>query len=128
VDKDQEIADFIKDIKNKFPAVAVRIDKWIERMGCDPEDKMYTCMMEAFLQATTDAIKEYDEQSANAHLTYMSEKLKKASVIEHEYIDVYYVESLMWDIKDEKNWQWGWKLIPENLKELYKGIWGEPDF
>jgi len=34
----------------------------------------------------------------------------------------------MWDIKDKEKLKWGWSLIPENLKELYKETWGEPDF
>ncbi|WP_019865347.1 DUF7674 family protein [Methylovulum miyakonense] len=126
--KDQEIAKFIDEIRDKFPDVSIQIDKWMLRQGLEPEDKWYWDMMEAFSQATTDAIKNSDEQLALSHLSFVSEKLKIASKIEEEFIDVYYVESLMWDIKDKEKLKWGWSLIPENLKELYKETWGEPDF
>jgi hypothetical protein len=43
-------------------------------------------------------------------------------------IDVAYVESLMWDIKDDKLKQKGWKLIPTNLRALYVAMWGEQPF
>ena len=89
---------------------------------------MFTAMMEAFSQATTNAIRKYDETTALAHLNYMSEKLKTATAIEKEFIDVYYVESLLWDIKDMKVKKWGWCLIPGNLQALYVALWGEPKF
>jgi hypothetical protein len=58
----------------------------------------------------------------------MSHKLTNATNAEKEYIDVYYVESLLWDIKDSELRKWGWSLIPENLKELYIGVWGAQRF
>jgi hypothetical protein len=58
----------------------------------------------------------------------MSGKLRTASKTVEEYIDVSYVESLKWDIKDKKTLKWDWNLIPENLKELYRETWGDPDF
>jgi len=51
--------------------------------------------------------------------------LKNANEIEREYIDVYYTEPLMWDIKDQKLRSWGWKLFPKNIKQLYEEMWGE---
>ena len=128
MDKDQEITKFIDEIRDKYPDVSRKIDKWMVHQGYEPEDKMYPSMIEAFSQATTDAIKKQDKEASLSHLNYMSGKLKTASKVEEEYIDVYYVEPLMWDIKDKKILKWGWSLIPENLKELYKEVWGEPDF
>ena len=55
----------------------------------------------------------------------MSNRLKNATEVEREYIDVYYTEPLMWDIKDKKLKSWGWKLFPENIKQLYENMWGK---
>jgi len=125
MDKDQITENFISAIKREFPDVGSRIDKQMEDLEIDPEDKMYTQMFECFSQATTDAIKAKDSETASKHLTYMSNKLKHANEVEREYIDVYYTEPLMWDIKDPKLRAWGWKLFPENIKQLYKDMWGE---
>jgi len=57
----------------------------------------------------------------------MPRKLEYASGIEKKYIDTYYTESLMWDIKDQKLKSWGWKLFPENIKRLYENMWGKKD-
>ena len=94
-------------------------------LGFDAEHTMYADMMECFSQATTDAIKVKDSETALSHLRYMSNKLKYASEVEREYIDVYYAESLMWDIKDKKLKSWGWKLFPNNIKKLYENMWGK---
>lgn len=123
--KDQIAEAFISAIKQEFPDVGLRIEKEMKELGFDKEDKMYTQMFECFSQATTDAIKEKDSETVKKHLNYMSEKLKHASDVEKEYIDVYYTEPLMWDIKDPKIKAWGWKLFPQNIKQLYEEMWGE---
>ncbi|WP_350595102.1 MULTISPECIES: hypothetical protein [unclassified Pseudoalteromonas] len=128
IDKDVEVETFLGEIKQRFPEVANRIELNNNRMGYEPDDKMYTAEMETFSQTTTDAIKAGDHDRALNYLKYMSEKLLVASVIEREYIDVYYVESLLWDIKDKKIKQAGWLLIPSNLKQLYIEMWGNPSF
>lgn len=127
-EKDLEIEKFIFEIRDKFPDVADRMDKWLNHLGLEPEDSMYTSMFEAFSQATTDAIKMRDEDTALKHLTYMSQKLINATTAVAEYIDVYYVESLLWDIKDNELRKWGWSLIPKNLQDLYIGVWGAQRF
>jgi hypothetical protein len=125
MDRDQIAENFISAIKREFPDVGERIDKQIEALELEPEDKMYTQMFECFSQATTDAIKEKNSETASKHLNYMSNKLKNASEVEREYIDVYYTEPLMWDIKDRKLKSWGLKLFPANIKKLYEGMWGD---
>jgi hypothetical protein len=122
--KDLEIEKFILEIREVFPDVAARIDGWLNHLGFEPEDKMYTSMFEALSQATADTIKIRDKDTALKHLKYMSQKLTNATNAEREYIDVYYVEPLLWDIKDSELRKWGWSLIPENLRELYVGVWG----
>ena len=125
MDRDKIAENFISAIKREFPDVGKRIDEQMKALELDFEDKMYTQMFECFSQATTDSIKEKDSETALKHLNYMSNKLKHASDVEREYIDVYYTESLMWDIKDKKLKAWGWKLFPENIKQLYENMWGK---
>ena len=125
MDKDQIAESFIAAVMREFPDVGSRIEKQMKDLELDPEDKMYTQMFECFSQATTDAIKAKDSETVLKHLTYMSNKLKHANEVEREYIDVYYTEPLMWDIKDQKLRAWGWKLFPKNIKQLYEAMWGE---
>jgi hypothetical protein len=67
-EKDLEIEKFILEIRDLFPDVAGRINSWLNHLGIEPEDKMYTSMFEAFSQATTDAIKIRDKDTALKHL------------------------------------------------------------
>ncbi|PSF14879.1 DUF7674 family protein [Marinobacter shengliensis] len=123
--ENEELKLFIDEIVHRFPAVGEKMQLWLEYQGFD--DFTPTAMMEAFSQATTEAMARRDEETVVAHLRYVSEKLTRASAKEREYIDVYYVESLMWNL-DKQGKKWGWGLIPPNLKELYIGMWGDPDF
>jgi hypothetical protein len=66
-----------------------------------------------------------DEASVVEHLSFMSQLLQKADAAVREYIDVSYVESLMWNL-DEETTEWAWRLFPENLKSVYLAMWGEP--
>lgn len=125
VDKDHIIDQLISSIKREFPDVGLFIERQMKSLGLEPEDKMYAQMFECFSQSTTDAIKKKDSDTASKHLVYMSNKLKYASDIEREYIDVYYVEPLMWDIKERNIKSWGWKLFPRNIKALYEAMWGK---
>jgi len=127
MDNVQIAENFISALKREFPKVGNLIDKRMADLGFDAENTMYADMMECFSQATTDAIKIKDSETASKHLRYMSNKLKNASEVEKEYIDVYYTEPLMWDIKDKKLKSWGWKLFPNNIKMLYESMWGKQD-
>ena len=125
--RDQIARDFIAEIKTTFPDVGSLIDKRMADLGFGAKDTMFADMMECFSQATTNAIKAKDLETATKHLDYISKKLNSASEVEREYIDAYYTESLMWDIKDRKIKSWGWNLFPTNIKKLYEGMWGEQD-
>ena len=56
-----------------------------------------------------------------------SRSLATADAAVREYIDVCYVETLMWNL-DPQSRKWAWPLIPGNLKRLYVAMWGEPRF
>jgi hypothetical protein len=126
--KDQEAEALISDIRRQFPDVAEKIDERLEHFGLSAGDNAYSTMFEAFSQATTDAIKHQDGSTVSSHLAFMSQKLASATSAQREYIDVYYVEPLMWDIRQRRRKRWAWNLMPENLQELYIRVWGKPDF
>lgn len=128
VEQKSEIDIFIQEIRAKFPEVSKFMNSMLERQGYNLEDKAHAVEMEAFSQATNDAINAGNLSLAKSYLSYVSRKLNIASPKETEYIDVYYVESLLWDVQDSRIKKRGWSIIPENLKALYVDMWGEPAF
>lgn len=126
--KDIIIEEFLHEIRMKFPEVSEKLDEWMEIQGWEPEDKMYAAIMEQFSQITTDAFKEYFDEKAKGYLEYMSLKLENANEIEREYIDTYFVESLMWDVQSGTIRKRCWNLMPKNLQELYSNFWGRKLF
>ena len=125
MNKDQALEIFINAIKAEFPEEGIKLDRLMSDLGIAPEDRMHTEFFEGFSQITTDAIKTGDSDTALRHLNFMSRKLSMASAVEREYIDVYYTEPLMWDIKDKETRSKGWKLFPENIKLLFEAMWGK---
>lgn len=115
----------VDEIRSAFPAEAAKIDGRLARQGF--EDAPYT-WVERFSQLTTDAIKRGDAATAVAHLKVVSRLLAGGDELTQRCIDTAYVESLMWDVKDEKAKQAGWKLMPGNLRRLYVAMWGEQPF
>ena len=85
-------------------------------------------LIERFSQLTTEAIARFDDRTAMAYLEFMNQQLRLGDTDVQKIIDVYFVESLMWNINDKKRKQWGWSLIPEPMKTLYVAMWGNPDF
>lgn len=122
--KNTIIKKFLLEIRIKFPEVSVRLDEWMRLEEYEPEDRMYAATLEQFSQITTDAFKNSDEEKAKAYLEYMSQKLLHADETETEYIDIYYIESLMWNDSDKARRKKCWKLMPENLQTLYFDFWG----
>ena len=91
-------------------------------------NEVWTMLIERFSQLTTDAIARGDENAAKRYLKFMEEQYNRGGNDCKKAIDTYYVESLLWNIKDMKVKKWGWSLIPDTLKELYVAMWGEPKF
>ena len=107
----------LEDICKTFPEVRPLIER------LDPH--MTTEHMEAFATATTKELGQINPARGVAYLTYMSEKLRIATVERRKFIDVYYVEHLFWQASPVAIKQ-GWKLVPENLKSLYLAFYGKP--
>jgi len=110
-------------IAGRFPDEARRADTRLVDGYFDPD--AHATWLEEFSQATTDAMKKRDEKAVKDQLSFMSEQLVHGDAVVRQHIDVFYVESLMWDL-DETLKSWAWGLIPSNLKELYVAMWGEP--
>ncbi|MCG6878419.1 MAG: hypothetical protein LJE96_04630 [Deltaproteobacteria bacterium] len=127
-DDDIIIENFIDEIRVKFPEVLSDLDEWMELQGYEPEDRMYTSLMERFSQITTDSFKNKNEDRAKSYLEYMSRKLVNATDMEKEYIDVYYVESLMWDDFSGERRKKCWEFMPKNLQSLYLKCWGRKTY
>lgn len=113
---DQEIRQFIEDIQSKFPGVISLMYKHEE---CE-----FAFRMEEFANLTTFAFNENRLAEAEKHLSYMSQKLDSASPEELEYINTYYVEHLFWKATPD-GIQFGWPLVPNNLKKLYIDFHGK---
>ena len=119
---DPSVRKLLLGIWHTFPDVALRMKRVARQRGAV---WFATCaMMEEFSQATTDAMRVRDEASVRAHLHYVEAVLRTADAITLEYIDVYYVECLMWDL-DEPAKKWAWARMPSSLKALYINFWGK---
>jgi hypothetical protein len=117
----------VERVRTAFPAEAQAVDAVLLQDGFVPLEAP-NIWVERFSQRTTDALKGGDTARAGEHLKFISHMLDGADEPTIRCIDVSYVESLMWDIKDVKRKAEGWKLVPANLRQLYIAMWGEQPF
>jgi hypothetical protein len=115
----------VESIRRAFPKEAAQVDAIVQRDGFE---NAHCIWVEHFSQLTTNAIRARDYEKSKARLILLSGVLSRGDSATKRCIDVAYVESLMWDIKDDKVKREGWKLIPENLRLLYVGMWGQRPF
>ncbi|MHC6646476.1 DUF7674 family protein [Alteromonas sp. HB246098] len=111
-----EIRQFLNEICTKFPNVVPLMEK---HEKCE-----HPFLMEEFANLTTILFNQGNLEEALEQLQYMSEKLETASKAEFEYIDVYYTEHLFWEGTRE-GIEYGWPLVPDNLKKLYLDFHGK---
>lgn len=117
----------VERLRAAFPEDAARADKRAFDHGFEPGEAPYS-WVEHFSQLTTDAIKGQDFATAERHMREVSAILAAGDEEVIRCIDVAYVESLMWDIRDDKRKAEAWKLVPGNLRRLYVAMWGEKPF
>ena len=79
---------------------------------------------EEFVERTNEAIRRRDEAVVMQHLNFFSAQLDWADDDVRRVIDVNYVENLLGRL-DKRSQRWGWRRIPQNLKELYLAFWGK---
>ena len=118
---DPSVRKLLIGIWKKYPSVALRMKRRAREIGA----VWYatTEMMEEFSKATTEAMERRDEATVRGHLNHVSAVLSDADPKTFEYIDVYYVEVLMYDLDIESK-EWAWPLVPVNLQTLYLKFWG----
>lgn len=129
--KDRDEIELLNAIYDEFPEVAKDLDYTLKyNWEYEPHERneMWTGLIERFSQLTTDAISRVDENTAKQYLSFMEGHYLRGSENVKKAINICFVESLLWDIKDEKTKKWGWSLIPKPLQQLYIGLWGEPKF
>lgn len=118
--------DIVLSVRASFREAAEDIDA--NMLSCGYDEDATHAWLERFSQLTTDAIKRKDFDTARGHLSLMSRLLSSCGEEATKCIDVAYVESLLWDIRDETLKREGWKIIPANLRALYLAMWRERDF
>jgi len=117
----------VEAIRSAFPEDASAVDARMTREGFETAEAPHI-WVEYFSQKTTDALKGDASGTAEAHLRLLSQLLDTGDEATKRCIDVSYVESLMWDIKDENRKRAGWQLVPDNLRRLYVAMWGQQPF
>ncbi|WP_444942895.1 hypothetical protein ACJJIK_12275 [Microbulbifer sp. ZKSA006] len=110
-----ELQAFLDEIRGKFPEVGPLMDQH--------DEIMTTSKMEEFANATSRAFANSDIDTGLSYLNYVNEKLNFASDVEREYIDVYYVEHLFWNLP-QRAIDLGWPLVPTKLQKLYMDFHG----
>ena len=115
----------VESVRATFPVEGARVDAILLQEGYDYAPNIW---LERFSQFTTDAIKQGNVALAAEHFTLFSALVAGADEATTRCIDVAYVESLMWDIKEDKLKRKGWQLMPANLRNLYVAVWGELPF
>ena len=86
-----------------------------------------TGMMEEFARETQRAVSRGNPQVAKLHFEFLSTRLRQGDPIDREYIDVYYVESILYGVNEIVAKEL-WSLMPASLKQLYVAMWGAPKF
>lgn len=117
----------VAEVRAAFPLDAAVIDRLMKQDYFDVDESPHI-WLEHFSQHTTDAIVAADYAVAEAHLKFMSGLLEGADEETIRCIDVTYVESLLWDISDQKIKAKGWGLLPEKIRSLYVEMWGVQPF
>jgi hypothetical protein len=127
MDKDRDIRKFIKTIRRALPDAAAETDDIMHKRDFDSEADAGSLWVEALADVTNMCIRRRDQDEVRKQLDFFSKQLDQGTDTVKNYIDVSYVENLMWDLapKDKK---WVWPLILENLKKLYVTMWGKPIF
>jgi hypothetical protein len=115
----------VEAIRAAWPEEAALIDADMSRCGYENAPHAW---IERFSQFTTNAIGRGEFSTATRQLLLLSQLLAAGDEETAKCIDVAYVESLMWDVKDPEMKREGWKLMPENLRALYLQMWGKRAF
>ena len=127
MDKDAEIRDFIRTIRNALPNAAEKTDAIMHECGFESDEEAEYLWVEAFADVTNMYVHQRNQHEVEEQLRFFSEQFDRGTDTVKNCIDVSYVENLMWNLKAEDK-KWVWHQIPENLQRLYIAMWGIPSF
>lgn len=85
-----------------------------------------TIMLEEFACEAQRALIRGDAPQTRVYLSFMSNWLDKADALQHEFIDVYFVEGIILSLPSDKR-RAMWTLMPQNLRDLHTRMWGSFD-
>ena len=115
---DEQCENLMEAICLTFPEVRSAVDaRW--------EVFMYSHRLEAFAAMTTHELGKPDTSRGRAYLTFMSTKLRTATVAQRKFIDVSFAEVLFYEAP-RRTIDQGWPLVPEDIKQLYLAMWDKP--
>lgn len=77
-----------------------------------------------FAKRTNEAILQRDVSTVTRHFAFFSRELAAAGPDVVAVIDVGYVENLLAQM-DEESQQWGWNLMPANLRDMFYAFWSK---
>jgi len=116
VNDDDIVECFLNEICYTFPEIKPLMD--------NIDVCMTTSKMEVFAEATCLAFSNGNIELAIKYLSYMDKKLIDSHPKEFEFIDVYYVEHLFWNVSQLTK-EIGWPLVPPKLQKLYVKFHGK---
>ena len=120
-----EIKSLVQLIRSQLPSASISADELMLERGYEVGDNLLYLWIEALADVTNDLIQQKNEQEIIKHLVFFSRQFEKVSEKVKNFIEVGYVENLMWNSAGELK-KWAWPLFPENLKCLYAAMWGKP--
>ncbi|MBL8261763.1 MAG: hypothetical protein JNM58_04995 [Xanthomonadaceae bacterium] len=117
-------AKIVDRIRAALPQTALEVDAWLSARGMSIEDGEYM-WMDGLSNLTMEALRLGEYDRATTHMRCLCALLESADEATIRFIDVGYVEGLMWDM-DDKQKKRAWPHIPGPLRELYVDFWGQP--
>lgn len=111
-------------IRAALPEAALAVDAWLSARGLSIDDGEYM-WMNGLSNLTMEALRVGEFDRAGVHMRCLCSLLESGDEATIRFIDVGYVEGLMWDLDDTQKRR-AWPHIPDPLRELYADFWGQP--
>jgi hypothetical protein len=125
METDAELRKFLETIRKALPDAAEKTDEIMRGRGFDSDENAVHLWVETLADVTNMYIRRRDQDEVRKELSFLSKQFERGTDAIRSCIEVSYVENLMWNLAPEDK-KWAWPQIPENLKELYAAMWGEP--
>ena len=114
---------FIETVRKTLPRSSEHADGLMHQRGFNKDDSCHL-WIETFADVTNILIAARNRKEVTKHFSFFSRQYLEGSEEIKNCIDVSYVENLFFDLPDEDK-KWAWKLLSEDLKKVYVGMWGK---